>query len=169
MSVSGQIEYDVIIVGSGPAGISTAIHLVKLDPAMKNRIIVLEKEVHPRKKTCGGGIGAYTDYWLKRLDIKMSIPSLDLNRSVIIIGQDKTSKMSDFLQKGRESVLEPMVLEGFGLRTVIREEFDHALVQHAAALGIEISQYEPVVSFSKKEDRVIVKTPQRNLTTQILI
>ena len=49
-------EVDVLIVGSGPAGISTALHLVQADQSWGNRILVIDKAVHPREKLCGGGI-----------------------------------------------------------------------------------------------------------------
>lgn len=154
MGGSGHTKYDVVVVGSGPAGISTAMHLTKLVPSIRNRMIVMEKAEHPRKKPCGGGIGAYTDYWLKRLDIKVSIPSLELNRTRIVFDHDEYVEY---------------VLYGGGLRTVIREEFDEALVRKAKSSGIEISQSEPVLSFSCRDDAVVVQTPKRNLTTRILV
>ena len=154
MDGSRRTKYDVIVVGSGPAGISTAMHLTKLVPSIRDRMIVLEKASHPRKKPCGGGIGAYADYWLKRLDIKMSITSLELNRTRIVFDHDEYVEY---------------VLYGGGLRTVIREEFDEALVRKARSSGIEISQSEPVISFSYRDDAVVVQTPKRNFTTQILV
>ena len=47
---------DVLIVGSGPAGTATALHLALSDAGWARRILVLEKEVHPREKVCGGAI-----------------------------------------------------------------------------------------------------------------
>src|SRR5215831_9187050 len=44
--------YDVIVVGSGPAGSCTAWRLAKAGVS----VAVLEKAALPRYKTCGGGI-----------------------------------------------------------------------------------------------------------------
>ena len=76
-------------------------------------MIVLEKKTHPRKKICGGGISAYAEYWLKRLGTKMSITS-ELKRLRIIAGSDDYVKY---------------VLPAGKLRTVVREDFDNALVR----------------------------------------
>jgi flavin-dependent dehydrogenase len=154
MSILRDTEYDVIIVGSGPAGISTAIHLITFLPPMRNRLIVLEKEIHPRKKICGGGISAYTDYWLQRLGITLSIGSLALKRTHIFFGHD------DYVEYR---------LEPGSLRTIIREEFDEALVRKALDLGIAVVQGEPMTAFSYRDETVVVKTPRRSLTTQVLV
>jgi len=34
-------DIDLIIVGSGPAGLSTALHLIKNDPSWGKRMVVL--------------------------------------------------------------------------------------------------------------------------------
>jgi flavin-dependent dehydrogenase len=154
MDRSRDTEYDVIVVGSGPAGISTAIHLTKLLPSIRNRLIVLEKKTHPRKKICGGGISAYADYWLQRLDIKMSIASLALKRTRIIFDHD------DYVA---------YVVDVGGIRTVVREEFDEVLVHAATDLGITVVQNEPLTSFSYTDEAVVVLTPKRSLTTRVLV
>ena len=48
-------DYDVMIVGGGPAGISTWLHLHKRNPALAARTILIDKAVYPRQKLCGGG------------------------------------------------------------------------------------------------------------------
>jgi flavin-dependent dehydrogenase len=154
MVSSGETEYDIVVAGSGPAGISAAIHLVQLTSSLGNRLIVLEKETHPRKKICGGGISAYADYWLQRLGIKMTIPFLALKKTLIAIDHDGYVEYC---------------FDVGGFRTVKREEFDQALVQAALNLGIIVVQNEPVISFFYSDEAIIVQTTKRNLNTRVLV
>ncbi|OQY33435.1 MAG: hypothetical protein B6243_06520 [Anaerolineaceae bacterium 4572_5.2] len=47
---------DVLIIGSGPAGISTALHLLQSDASWGERMVIVDKATHPREKLCGGGV-----------------------------------------------------------------------------------------------------------------
>jgi len=60
---------DILIVGSGPAGISTWLHLNKNSPELAGDTILIEKAVLPRHKLCAGGVGAWSADVLNRLEI----------------------------------------------------------------------------------------------------
>lgn len=62
-------QYDVIVVGAGPSGLSTAINLKKLGI---NNVLVIEKYKFPRYKCCAGYITKRTSDKYKKigLDIK---------------------------------------------------------------------------------------------------
>lgn len=155
MSGIEKPDYDVIVVGAGPAGISTAIHLIRLAPALRDRLLILEKDTHPRKKICGGAIGAHTDEWLNRLEINLAISSLQLKWVRFIIEQDHPEK--------------DVVVPSRGFRTVLREEFDDVLFREAVRLGIPTAQSEPLKTFFYDREAIRIKTSKRELTTRILI
>jgi flavin-dependent dehydrogenase len=155
MSESRRKRYDVVVVGSGPAGISTAINLVNAIPTIRDRMIVLDKASHPRKKVCGGGLSQYAMYLLRRLDINMDMPSLKIRRTRIVVDSDEYSEF--------------VVLQGAELCTVMREEFDEALVRSTRSLGIEVIEDEPVTSFSYRDDMVVVHTQKRDLAARVLV
>ena len=70
---------DLTIIGAGPAGISTALHLIHLDSTWAERMLVLEKARHPRHKVCGGGITRYGLDQLLDLGLKLEIPFVPIN------------------------------------------------------------------------------------------
>lgn len=73
-------NYDVVIVGAGPAGISTALHLQQIAPELASRTLVLEKARHPRTKLCGGGVVPDAERVLRRLGLDVTeVPHVTLN------------------------------------------------------------------------------------------
>jgi len=113
---------DVIVVGAGPAGSSTAFHLAQagLD------VLLLEKSIFPREKVCGDGL---TPRAVKQL-VAMGIP-LDPedgwfpNRGLRIIGGGVRLEL-DWPELSS--------YPGFGLvRT--RRGFDEALARAAQKAG----------------------------------
>ncbi len=71
--------YDIIIVGSGPAGTSTALHLAQIAPHLAERTLVLERGRHPRPKLCGGGLLQDGEAILRRLGLDVTaLPHQDV-------------------------------------------------------------------------------------------
>src|SRR3954469_14750040 len=116
---SGAPAWDVAIVGGGPAGISTALHLHATAP--RARIVVLEKAHYPREKICAGGVGARAFRLLERIGVDVACPRVGLDALAIRLGGD------------------PVVVHPPGLGAVVRRiEFDHALARHAIDRGIAV-------------------------------
>src|ERR1700759_798884 len=123
--VEGRVEstpppaWDVAIVGGGPSGISTALHLHAAAPGA--RIVVLEKERYPRDKICAGGIGARAFRLLERIGVEVACPRVALDAVAIRIAGSTVV------------VREP------GCGAVVRRiEFDQAFARQAIARGIAV-------------------------------
>lgn len=111
--------YDLAIVGGGPAGISTALHVQAAAPTA--RVVVLEKARYPRDKICAGGIGGRAFRLLDKLGIEVDCPRVELGAIAMRVGG------------------ETMVVRQPGCGAVVRRiEFDHAFARAAQARGIEV-------------------------------
>ncbi|HEY5938067.1 MAG TPA: FAD-dependent monooxygenase [Kofleriaceae bacterium] len=110
---------DLAIVGGGPAGISTALHVQAAAP--RARIVVLEKARYPRDKICAGGIGGRAFRILERLGVEVDCPKVLLGAVAMrIAGQTVVVQQPDC---------------GAVVRRI---EFDHAFARVAMARGIEV-------------------------------
>ncbi|MGD2047951.1 MAG: NAD(P)/FAD-dependent oxidoreductase [Chloroflexota bacterium] len=148
-----QVEkVDILIVGSGPAGSSTALHLMKHDPAWADRMLVVDKAIHPREKLCGGGITHMGQNILARLGLTIGTPSFTV-REARIMYQDLS-----FSFKGN-----PV------FRIVRRDEFDHWLVQKAEKKGVTVRQGEAVQDVQVHDDFVEVTTDRANIQAKVLV
>jgi geranylgeranyl reductase family protein len=148
-----QVEQvDVLIVGSGPAGSSTALHLVRKDPAWAERVIVVDKAVHPREKLCGGGITHMGQNVLARLGLPFEPSNFPIHH-VKLVYQDLS-----FAFHGN-----PVI------RIVRREEFDHWLVKKAEERGVRVRQGEAVRDVSLHPDYVEIVTDKTTFRASVLV
>jgi 2-polyprenyl-6-methoxyphenol hydroxylase-like FAD-dependent oxidoreductase len=132
---------DILIVGSGPSGTSTALHLVKSNPAWAKRIVVVDKAVHPREKLCGGGVTHIGQNILARLGLPFEPKNFEVREVRLIYGDQSYSFFGN-----------PV------FRIVRRDEFDHWLVKTAESLNITVRQGEAVTDVVPHDDYVEVTT-----------
>ena len=148
-----QIEsVDVLIVGSGPAGTSTALHLLQQDQGWADRILIVDKAIHPREKLCGGGITHMGQNILARLGLTIETPSFMVREAKIVYGN------YSFSFKGN-----PV------FRVIRRDEFDHWLVQKAEAMGATIRQGEAVLNVTTHDEYVEVQTSESTIRAKVLV
>jgi menaquinone-9 beta-reductase len=145
-------EVDVLIVGSGPSGTSTALHLVQQDPSWAKRIVVIDKAVHPREKLCGGGLTHIGYNILSRLGLHFEPNSVKI-KEIRLVFQDKSYSFYG----------DPV------LNIVRRDEFDHWLVQKVEERGVEVHQGEAVTAVIPHRDYVEVVTEQATYQAKVLV
>lgn len=114
---------DVVIVGAGPAGSTTALSLLRHDPRMAGRVVVLERARFPRDKPCAGAIGERGDKLLRELDVHVDVPSAHVDGISF-----------------RCSAGDVRASPGRIGRVVRRIEFDHALARIAVARGADLRE-----------------------------
>ena len=145
-------QVDVLIVGSGPAGTSTALHLVRQDRAWGRRIVVVDKAVHPREKLCGGGVTHLGVNILSRLGLAFEPPNFPVRQAKLVY-QDQSY---DF--------------HGNPVFTIVRrDEFDHWLVKKAEKFGICVRQGERVTAVTPHEEYVEVETDKVIFQAKVLV
>ena len=143
---------DILIVGSGPSGTSTALHLVKSNPAWAGRIVVVDKAVHPREKLCGGGVTHIGQNILARLGLPFEPKSFAV-REVRLLYEDKSYSF-------------------FGnpvFRIIRRDEFDHWLVKTAESLGVTVRQGEAVTDIVPHDGYVEVSTEKTTFHAKTVV
>ena len=114
-----MFERDIIIIGGGPGGLSTALHLARDFPQLASRVLILEKARYPRLKLCAGGLVIDAEIILQRLGLDVSeVPHVDADRIHFA-----------FEAKG----LAIRFPRRHALRVIRRDEFDHWLAGKAEA------------------------------------
>lgn len=149
------MDKDVLILGAGPAGLSTALHLARDCPHLAPRVLILDKARHPRPKLCAGGLVADAEVILQRLGLDVSeVPHADASAAHF-----------DFEGRG----LSIRKREGHALRVIRRNEFDAWLAKKAESRGIEIREGVTVKNVQPRQDCVVVETDAGTFTAQVVI
>ena len=123
-----QAEWDVAVVGAGPAGLTAALAAA----AAGARVVVIERAEHPRYKTCGGGlIGAS----LQAAGQYIQVPARDRIHAITATLNGRR----EFTRRAGAPLL----------AMVSREDFDDALRKAAADAGVTVQQRATVRGISE--------------------
>ncbi|MHA3704425.1 geranylgeranyl reductase family protein [Jatrophihabitans sp. YIM 134969] len=142
--------WDLVVIGAGPAGAAAAIAAREAGAS----VLLLEREELPRYKLCGGGL------------LQITVDSLPegfeppLRAEVDVV---------TFTHAGKGLRRRDSADGGPVLRMVYRQEFDAALVDHAAGLGVEIRDRCTVRDFHKAEDAVVLTTSTGEVRARVVV
>jgi len=149
------MDHDVLIVGGGPSGLSTALHLQRIAPDLTPRILILEKARYPRLKLCAGGLVPDAELILQRLGLETSeVPHVDVDDIHF-----------DFEGSG----LKIRIPKRHALRVIRRDEFDSWLATKVRERGIEIREGVTVRNVIPDKNGVTVETDQDRFRAQVIV
>ncbi len=143
---------DVVIVGGGPAGTTTALALAHAAPALASRVVLLEKAKYPREKPCAGALGARGDALLAQIGVVVDVPSVPVDGI-------------SFRGSRGEAVASPGKIG----RVVRRIEFDHALARAAASRGIEVRDGVGVEEVDDEGEGATVRTAAGAVGARVVV
>ena len=143
-------DFDVVIVGGGPAGTSTALHLAGRERIAPGRIAMLEKARHPRDKPCAGAVSAWGLRALDAIGVALDVPHAPMRGLRVMAGEAQGAHQAN-------------------LGVVVRRcEFDASLWRQALACGVQGQDGEAVVGVERCVGGWRLRTPERELTAHLL-
>ncbi|HET6982602.1 MAG TPA: FAD-dependent oxidoreductase [Myxococcaceae bacterium] len=147
-----KLDADVVVVGAGPAGTSTALNLVKADRSWGSRVLVLDRAQFPRPKLCGGAVTHLGEKVLRRMGLGFVPPHVAV-REVRLVYDGQAC-----------------IFRGYPvLRIARRELFDAWLVREAQAAGVTIRQGEAVTAVKQHDDFVELTTSRGVLRARVVV
>lgn len=142
----------IMIVGAGPAGISTWLHLQKEAPQLAQNSIIIEKAIFPRDKLCAGGLCLWVADILAHLRVDLDIPSLFVSDMEFRFGKEIDRLHQDNC-----------------FRVVRRLDFDHALAKAAVKRGLELHEDEMLIDVLRTQSKLILTTNKGTYAVQVLV
>ncbi|HEY1691777.1 MAG TPA: NAD(P)/FAD-dependent oxidoreductase [Polyangiaceae bacterium] len=144
-------DFDVAIVGGGPAGTSAALHLVRREGIAPGCVAMVEKARHPRVKPCAGAVSAWGVDALGAIGVPIGVPHVVMRGLRVLTAEDG----------GEHARM---------LGVVVRRcEFDAFLWSEARAAGVRASDGEGLTGLQRLTGGWRMKTPLRTFTARIVL
>jgi geranylgeranyl reductase family protein len=141
-------HFDAIVVGAGPAGSVTAVHLARAGA----RVLVVDKARFPRDKPCGGGLTL------------RAVKELPVSPEPVV--EHRVNRVGLRLRYGRR--IERGSPTPFILMTQ-RRRLDHYLLEQAAAAGADVRDGVKVTDIAVGDDGVSVSVGGEQVRAAALV
>jgi geranylgeranyl reductase family protein len=141
-------DYDVVIIGAGPSGSTTAYHCTKLGLDT----LFIDKSQFPRYKECGG---ALSERAMSYLDFPVNGELIE--RNVYGARVRFGNEVIEVLKPSRIATL------------VTRSKFDYFLVQHAIRAGAKFLENERVTDLQISHEYVDITTSNALIRAKLVI
>ncbi|HEY2513885.1 MAG TPA: NAD(P)/FAD-dependent oxidoreductase [Polyangiaceae bacterium] len=152
MSLEGSFDLDVAIVGGGPAGTSTALHLTRREGIAPERVAIFDKARHPREKPCAGAVSGWGVRALAALGLAIEVPNVPMRGLRVLDGDHRGASAWDGAS----------ALSGLGA-VVRRSEFDASLWKRAADVGVGVHDGEALVDLARVPGGWSITTTRRTV------
>jgi len=157
-----NFDFDLIIVGAGPAGFACAYQLRN----QNLKIALIDQATFPRDKICGDALSADVVNQLYRMDPKLSAQFESFHRKIDSHGVRFLAPNQTHLDINYQNPHHGNVAGYISKRI----DFDHFLFQQIQdEPNIQIFQGEKVLDIESDEEGVFLKTDQRRLSAQMII
>src|SRR5271170_5134287 len=143
----------VLIAGAGPAGLATALYLLRRRPELAGHVVALEKAHHPRPKVCAGGLIPKTLLAMNELGLELGVPAVEVRRGL-----------------ARTEAGEIELGGGEVLCTIVRRDrFDARLAQAARERGLEIVEDCRVLGLEAAADQVRITSERGAFAAEVVV
>ncbi len=155
-----SFDADVVIVGGGPAGTSTALHLARAEGIRPERVVLLEKATHPREKPCAGAVSGWGVSALSEIGVGLDVPFVPMAGLRILESAECGASEWPGASSGEGS-------SGLGV-VVRRSEFDASLWTRAEADRVSAHQDEALLDLARTPGGWLVTTTKRSLRAPLV-
>lgn len=148
-------DFDVLVVGAGPAGSTCAIVAARLG----HRVLLLEREKFPRDKVCGDCLNPSAWAVLERLNIVEKIRALPHARFEKV----------EIVTLGGKTFTYPLPPSEHGEIGVRRRDLDVTLLSTAVAAGVEVVENRAVTSVERTGETWRIITNSQRFSARTLV